>query len=201
MTQPPIKQLPVKAERRAPFLKSLRLSVVGQNADVALVSILGLARDPLAVVGRVGAVVVSAFNCVRGRWARTHVGVEVLERVAPAVTHGYTPAAVVFVVLAGLPVAPVFDLAPRSVFRAFGHSVGPVGITRMPLASATFCVPIAETSARNDLYASAIAHATPCGLSIGGSDAFGNNEEPKPLSGVIDSNRAAHSAILPAGCA
>ena len=119
-------------------------------------------RGPAAVAGRVGAVVVYAFQRMLWRVTRTHVGIERFDR-QPATADADTPSAVVIEALASRVGAASPHIEPNLIFRFVGESVNPVrGAIHLPsFAAAGLDVSCSEISAGDYLSPSADAQTSP----------------------------------------
>jgi hypothetical protein len=99
-------------------------------------SIVGLLflRRPAAIFWAVVPIVIDAINRMFKRWARTHVAIEVFERISPTIANGYSTTPVSRKLAALRVVASLLHCSPNVVFSRFKHSVDFVFWT----ASATF---------------------------------------------------------------
>ena len=136
----------------------------------ARISSLFRTSGPLAIFWRIRTIVIYSLNRVIARWAFTHVGKKVCERIKPArANKNASPAPVCKVVAVGV-VAALFDVAPRIPFRANAalpcHSVGckPRRAQFSPKAPATDAAPVPQSRPINIFYRSAIANARPLSI-------------------------------------
>lgn len=89
----------------------------------ALINPLLLRRGPSAITRLVIAFSVDAINRVLGRWARSHVRVEVGEVVQPSLTHPHPASTVACEVSPRHARAAVDHVRPSSVFRRLGQAM------------------------------------------------------------------------------
>lgn len=104
---------------------SCREGSVAQSHWMVVSSVVSLfyGSRPAAIARFVVAVYVYAVNRVLGRWSRTHVGVEVLDRVFPSVANGDPTTAIIGVVLVSGVEAPMLHQVPYCVLRSESQSV------------------------------------------------------------------------------
>lgn len=112
----------VDPEVGSPVGNGLRYSVEGNLSCSSSVSKLVGTGCPSAVVRRVTLVVIDALKRVFG-WARSHIGVERLKRVSPAVAHRDTSAAVVCERGSLRAIASAASHHPTVVFRRAASAV------------------------------------------------------------------------------
>lgn len=132
------------AEPRAPVGHSAPLSCVLDKRTAPSVSGLPLACRPHAVLRRVGAVVIDALDGEVGSWARSHVAIERLERVAPFVAHDDTASAVRRERGEGGFIATTLGSDPRAVLRCSGHPVGAIDTKALAKTTATATRAVAQ---------------------------------------------------------
>jgi len=111
-----------------PFHKQLNPTVVFEKSVVAPISVLLYACSPVAIIGRVWAIVVTALNSVFLRWSRPHVGEKIRKRLTPAVAHEDSSASVILVTAIFPVLAALADVLPDKRFRCFASSMGTVSI-------------------------------------------------------------------------
>ena len=92
-------------------------------AAKALIQLLFSLRRPSAITWLVVAVVVDAVDRVIGRRFLPHVGIERLERIAPAVAHANAASAVVVKGVIVSVVAPHLHPDPSAILNGFFHAV------------------------------------------------------------------------------
>lgn len=106
-----------------PFFERLRSAVVRQIHVGALVGSLLAASGPTAILWRVRAVVVYAFDRVMGGRSSAHVPDKRREAVPPFLTHHDATRAVPDVALDARVVTAIFGRTPDAVLRRTGQSV------------------------------------------------------------------------------
>ena len=89
-----------------------------------LIDALLFGRGPSTIIRAVTLFVVDAVKRVFGRWARSHIGKEILERVQPSLTHGDTSASVLLERLLSRACAAVNHVCPCSILWRVRHAVG-----------------------------------------------------------------------------
>lgn len=102
-----------------PLREGLCSTVNSQAPVVAFVVALDFMRRPSAITRFVVAVIVDAIDRV-ARWALSHVGQKIDERVTPSVAHGNTTCAVVMVTVVAREVAAAFRSIPRVICSGWG---------------------------------------------------------------------------------
>lgn len=123
-----IEREPGNAGASRPRAQAHCLSVVRDRFRERAILALLKATRPSAVVGCVRAVAIDAVNRVFRGWAPAHVGQEVLERLAPAVTNRDASSAVAVVVLGVWIKATFAKVTPRAIFRAAIRASAPVAM-------------------------------------------------------------------------
>ena len=193
-TEPVVNPSPVNPDDASPFLRGTRQAVMGDAANIALVSVLVHALKPAAVFRRVGAVVIDAFYRVTTRRPRPHVGKERLERFAPSFAHVDAARAVVLVVVIGWCVAAGLHMAPRPILAAFCEPVRAFVLAERVdvVAAAATRVAGPDAAASYDHLVAAVAFAAPHRLTGLGSSASGNSQSPASATEHIDGNGASH---------
>ncbi len=89
----------------------------------ALIHSLIMRCSPSAIVWRIIAVIVFAFNRVTRGWAWSHVSEEVFKRIQPALAYANTSATVTFKVFSRHAIAAFADTDPRFEFWCVRHAV------------------------------------------------------------------------------
>lgn len=122
-TLPTMQDVARQSSDSSPFAESARLSAQRQPVRRALVICLLHDGCPVAIVRRVALLVVSAFDGVCRRWARPHVTVERLERMAPRNADGQAAPTVIMKPFRLWRVAALVEAGPDSKFRRMAHAV------------------------------------------------------------------------------
>jgi hypothetical protein len=124
-TQPTIQHGTSDAKTVGPACKRERLAVVGDIAVLASIAPLYFVARPSAVFGRIWAIIVDAIqrHPLWSVWAWTHVVIEVLERLSPAIAYVNSTSTVVFIQGAFGVIATSKHRAPSSVFKGERESV------------------------------------------------------------------------------
>lgn len=127
------------ASRHAGFFAPLSnrhcFAVARQAAIRSAISRLFLASGPAAIVRRVIALVIVAFNLVRLGRAFSHIGKEVL-KVVPAIADGDSTASVAGIGDVTATLTPAQHRSPAFVGNGFGHTVRPASVRCFPFADA-----------------------------------------------------------------
>lgn len=111
-------------QKSRPFSQRVYFSAIGDMAIDSMIVHLFNICSPLAVFGRVRAVLVNALHGILKGGSVAHIGIEVLKGCSPAFTHDNTASAIVRVDRMFGIVAPCVDSLPNTVLIGLGHAVG-----------------------------------------------------------------------------
>jgi hypothetical protein len=154
--------LPLEAVTQTIALCGYRTRMPAIVAAVAAIVGLFLRRCPVAIVWRVWAVIIAAVNRVPVRWARAHVGEEVLEAVAPAIAYRDTASAIFRVVGRSRIQASILQALPSMVFDSRAQAVRTVGfVNALEAQAAAGGAPFPKMVLADDNQRAAIAAAGP----------------------------------------
>lgn len=130
-------QVRASADAAAPLSHRQPLAVVLDKSVAAAIARLGRLVRPDAVLGRVRAGVVFAFQAVRSARSLSHVGKEGLETISPSVRHRDAATSISRKLWEFAVVASALRSVPRSVFGSLGHPVRAVDTHVLANAAAT----------------------------------------------------------------
>lgn len=152
-----------------PFWKSSGNTPISNQMVITFVVRLFNVVGPTAILRRVGAVVVNALDGMLNGWPLPHVGIEVLERVEPAVAHDNATATIARIGWNVRISASGLDMCPTAVLRRLDHAVRGVSHTdSLPLqAAAALSVTVSKMPATGNYLVSTIASAFPHGATFG----------------------------------
>lgn len=126
---------PVKSGMSRPLGQCFSFSIQSQQSIVTLIRSLFFRCGPTAIVSRIVAVVILAFNAVLGRWTRPHVGQKRRKGLAPFDRHGDASSPVVFETFTARIKTTFSNSAPHFIFRCANAAV--FSIVQFSQASAT----------------------------------------------------------------
>jgi len=142
---------PAKSSSSPPLGHGERYTVVCYQSVVAFITTLIEMCSPIAVIRRVVAAVVSAFNGVLWRWAFSHVANKVRNRFKPSVTHNNSTSTIVFERSGIVVIASRLNVAVNAPFDGMGQPVlSIVEWTRISSKASTgACDPVNQTCFAN----------------------------------------------------
>jgi len=144
-----------------PVLKALGLSVQGKPVVVSSISGLLIAGFPGYVARFVRAIIVSPFQAMLGRWSRSHILIECLERLSPAVAHCDSTTTPVLIANGVRVVAPLNAVNPNVIFGGARHTMD--GVLREKFFSPNATAAWRVVAKQSNAFCSTIAPAQPHG--------------------------------------
>ena len=167
-----------------PFRDSQREAVCGVPHVAAAVAALRFLVRPTAIFRRVAAINIDSVDAVLVAWARPHVGVQRLKRIAPPSAYSDAASAIQREAFVCWIFAASDHAGPRAVFRRLAHAVrdylvGPRATTRFDFA----CAELVGAYSR---FAAAVAMATPKDARAASADWLDSGQVVKPLAGDIN---------------
>lgn len=167
-----------------PFRDSQREAVCGVPHVAAAVAALRFLVRPTAIFRRVAAINIDSVDAVLVAWARPHVGVKRLKRIAPPSAYSDAASAIQREAFVCWIFAASDHAGPRAVFRRLAHAVrdylvGPRATTRFDFA----CAELVGAYSR---FAAAVAMATPKDARAASADWLDSGQVVKPLAGDIN---------------
>lgn len=167
-----------------PFRDSQREAVCGVPHVAAAVAALRFLVRPTAIFRRVAAINIDSVDAVLVAWARPHVGVKRLKRIAPPRAYSDAASAIQREAFVCWIFAASDHAGPRAVFRRLAHAVrdylvGPRATTRFDFA----CAELVGAYSR---FAAAVAMATPKDARAASADWLDSGQVVKPLAGDIN---------------
>lgn len=157
-----------------PIDDTLRFSESGEQSRRPPIARLLKCVAPFAVLWFVAEVVIQPVDRVVQGWSRSHVGVEVSERILPTLTDRDASCAVILEGWRTLVVATILHAVPDAVFTAPSHVVRRDQRSQLfsRAASAGLTSASRQLASCDDAFRAAIATATPRRTAVGSSAAW-----------------------------
>lgn len=116
LRQPTYKHWDINIRPACPVRQAERYAIVRDEVVVALISGLGRAVCPAAVLRRIRTVIVDSIDAVLDGWSLTHVGNECLEVIAPSIAHCDSTSTVGSKTMVRSVVTPSLYAGPYTIF-------------------------------------------------------------------------------------
>ena len=113
---PPSKNRALDMDNLSPLSKTMGFILPCQQGIVALITHLYLSSRPIAVLSRIGTIIITTFNAMLRTWAWSHILQKCRKRVLPLRTYRNTTSSIVWIRWCSRTQTPRFDTTPDTIF-------------------------------------------------------------------------------------